>query len=298
MKQYFPIVIFAYNRPLHLSKVLKSISNSKGIKNHEIYLFCDGPKNSSDTIKIAKIKKLIKKKRDLKFFKLKFRAKNIGLANNIILSLNEVFNHNTGAIIIEDDIVLSKNAINFINFYLNNLKNYKKIGSVSAFSYLDNYNSQKKIKYYLSKRHSSWAWGTWSNVWKKIKWNSLNYKKSNEFSDLGKDMNLMLWAQTNNYINSWAIRFNYFCFLNNLKSFQPRYSMINNIGIDGSGTHGFARLKNFEKKIKKRKIKFDDKILLNSEYNKIDNFIKLKHRKSFRLIFLFLICYLMNFLKR
>lgn len=302
MKQYFPIVIFAYNRPTHLKKVLNSIINSHDIKKHKVYLFCDGAKNNDDLIKIESIKKLVKNTKKLNFVKLKFRIKNIGLSNNIILSLNEVYNRNKAAIIIEDDILVNKNAISFINLYLNILKN-KKIGSVSAYSYLDNFLNEKKIKYYLSKRHSSWAWGTWSNIWKKINWKKLKFvkrsvKKNKYFTDLGNDMDLMLWGQTNKYINSWAVRFNYYCFLNNLKSFQPRYSMINNIGSDGSGTHGLIRSSNLKKRLKNTKIQFNDKIKLKSEYNEIDNFIKKNHRRSFRLIFFYLIHCLINSLKK
>ena len=43
---YYPIVIFAYNRPNHLRELLKSIKNSKNYKNHKFYFFCDGPKKN------------------------------------------------------------------------------------------------------------------------------------------------------------------------------------------------------------------------------------------------------------
>ena len=42
-----------------------------------------------------------------------------------------------------------------------------------------------------------------------------------KFSEGGRDLNLLLWGNYQKLINSWAIRFNFFCFKNSLKSIQP-----------------------------------------------------------------------------
>ena len=113
----------------------------------------------------------------------------------------------------------------------------RNIGSISAYSYLNYYKKFKKNNFYVSKRHCSWCWGTWRRVWKKIIWNKKNYNshfKSKEsldnFSLGGNDLNLLLWGQQNQYIDSWAIRFNFYCSQNKLDSIQPRYSMVKNEG--------------------------------------------------------------------
>lgn len=303
--KFFPIVLFSYNRPIHLKKVLKALESSCNIHNHNIYFYNDGPKNSLDNNKIKIIKQIIKKNKKLQFTKIFYRIANIGLAKNIISGLNEVFAKNQAAIVIEDDIVLDKNAINFINFYLNKLSVRNKIGSISAYSYLNSFKKQKKMRYYLSKRHSSWAWGTWSFIWNKIDWEKLNNinifnkrKHSIGFSKLGKDMNLLLWAQSKNYINSWAIRFNYFCYLNNLKSLQPRHSLVKNIGVDGSGTHGFFKSKNYFIKQNKRKIDLCKDPDFITKQKEIDFYIEANHKKSIKLFLLYLFSLLKNILKK
>ena len=78
----FPIVIFAYNRPIHLSRMLNSLSICEDVKKHDIYIFCDGPKNKKDISQINKIKTILKNKK-IKFKKKIFRKKNIELAENI-----------------------------------------------------------------------------------------------------------------------------------------------------------------------------------------------------------------------
>jgi GR25 family glycosyltransferase involved in LPS biosynthesis len=204
--------------------------------------------------KIVAIKTLINKyKKLIKFKKINFNKKNVGLFNNIIINVTSVLKKNKAAIILEDDILSYDNSLEFINFFLNKEKKSNKIGSVSGYSYLDDFKINRKFQLYLSKRHSSWAWGTWSHVWSKFTSDYLEKKNSNVFKlktpgfeTLGDDMEMMLWAQKNHLINSWSVLFNYFCFKEKYKCLQPRYSLVQNIGFDNSGTH--SSLRNFFKK--------------------------------------------------
>lgn len=292
----FPIIIFSYNRPNHLNKTLKALTENTKIKCHKIFFFNDGPKNYKDKKKIEIIKKLITKyKKIIKFKKINFNKKNIGLFNNITINITSVLKKNKAAIILEDDILCLNNSIEFINFFLNKEKKSNIIGSVSGYSYLDDLQKNHKFELYLSKRHSSWAWGTWSNIWFKFKSDYLDRKNNNVFKfktpgfeSLGNDMEMMLWAQKNHLINSWSVLFNYFCFKERYKSLQPRYSLIQNIGFDNSGTH--SSLRNFFKK--EKKIQNNFKFLKNNIYYSdtiIDNFIKKSHKESIKLRFLYLI---------
>jgi hypothetical protein len=290
--KFSPIIIFSYNRPNHLKNLISSLLLNKNIKKHKIFFFCDGDKNLYDKKKIIAIKKIMyscNKKLNIK--KILFRKKNIGLAKSVVYGVSEVLRLYPSCIVLEDDLVVNPNTIKFMNYYLNHFKNNNKIGSVSAYSYINNMTKLYKKDYYLTYRHCSWCWGTWSRVWTNISWNSINYKVhfsnktyKKKFSRGGKDLNLLLWGQYKNYIDSWAIRFNYFCFKKNLLSFQPRYSMIYNDGKDFSGTH-----EGFSLNINKVKINFSPKLLKIKNYlelysKEIELFIKNSHRKSLRLL--------------
>tara|TARA_B100000161_G_scaffold178230_1_gene128243 strand:- start:169 stop:402 length:234 start_codon:yes stop_codon:yes gene_type:complete len=66
MKKKISIVLFAYNRPSHLRRVLIALEN-RGI--NEVNLFVDGPKNNNDKIIQKEIKQTF---RNNKFnFKMK-----------------------------------------------------------------------------------------------------------------------------------------------------------------------------------------------------------------------------------
>ena len=294
-----PIIIFSYNRPKHLNNLLDSLITNKISKLSKIFFFCDGPKDNSDKKKIKQIKKLLNEKKLKINFKI-FRKKNIGLANNIIDGVSQVMRKYSSCIVLEDDLVLNENCIKFMNTMLHRFKENKKIGSISAYSYIDDFKSDLKFDFYFSKRHSSWCWGTWARVWNKINWKKtkLNKHFSNslslrQFSEGGNDLNLLLWGNQENLINSWAIRFNFYCSKSFLKSIQPRFSMIKNEGRDLSGTH-----EKFSFKINKR---YDFNPNLGSLTNilkrtigrdDIYSFIKNSHRRSLKLSLKFFIKHL------
>ncbi len=296
-KIYFPIIIFGYNRPNHLKNLIKSIKKYKNLKNHKIYYFNDGPRTTEDALKINKIKKILTKSK-IKFKKKIFRSKNIGLSESIINGVNQILKKNLAAIIIEDDLILSKNAIIFINHYLNIFKNSNQIGSISAYSYIDHIPNVNVKNNYFTKRHSSWCWGTWSKVWSQINWNKIKYKNlynskkfEEKLNDSGYDLKYFLWANDKKIINSWAVKFNAYCVLKNLTSIQPSKSLIINKGFDGSGSHTF--MPNLRKlfyenssKLENFKLNNFDIILNNSIINlKIKN----HHKPSYRLKFLYYI---------
>lgn len=285
-----PIIIFAYNRPKHLSNLLDSLILNKSSRLSKIFFFCDGPKNEYDKRKISEIKNLLKTKKIRIHYK-NFRKTNSGLAKNIIQGVSKVLNKYKSCIILEDDLILNEKCIKFMNVMLEKFSNVESIGSVSAHSYIDEFKYKKKFNFYFTKRHSSWCWGTWSRVWKKIEWNSKSINSHftsetslSKFSEGGNDLNLLLWGNYKKIINSWAIRFNFYCMKKSLKSIQPRLSMIKNDGRDFSGTHEKFILKTKKKFNFKPKLGSLDYILKKTLDNKdIDFYIKNSHRRSVKL---------------
>ena len=267
-----PIIIFSYNRPKHLNNLIDSLIKNKIAKLSKIFFFCDGPKNEKDKKKIHEIKNLFKIKK-IKIYKKIFRKKNIGLANNIINGVSLVLKKYQNCIILEDDLIINQNCIEYMNCMLKQFKNNKKIGSISAYSYIDELNYKKNFDFYISN------WDE-KNIIKHFNKES-SIKK---FSEGGKDLNLLLWGNYQNLINSWAIRFNFYCFKNSLKSIQPRYSMIRNDGRDFSGTHEkfnfkFKKEYNFNPKLGSNK-NMSKRMLENKEIN---FYIRNSHRKSIKL---------------
>tara|TARA_B110000483_G_scaffold210866_1_gene258213 strand:+ start:1807 stop:2736 length:930 start_codon:yes stop_codon:yes gene_type:complete len=264
--KYYPILVFVYNRPNLLSNLLFSIKKNKNFNKHKYYFFCDGPKNSKNILEKSKIKKnifLIKKFNKVKK-EILIRDKNYGLASNIIEGVSNVLKKHKACIILEDDLFLHEECLNFINFGLNKFKDDKSIASISGYSYLHDYEQKNYFNWVKIYRHCSWSWGTWDNVWKKINWNIENIHqikieknlKKVKFLKAGKDIPIFLAAQLQKIINSWAVRFNYHCLNKNLLSLVPTHSLVKNDGFGINSTHNI----NF---FNKKKITFKKYLFLN-----------------------------------
>ena len=229
------IVIFAYNRPKKTRLLLKSLFAQEEIHNHKVYMFLDGPKNSLDEKALLKIKSTCNEYN----IAIIARKQNLGLKKNIILGLNFIAEKHTSFIVLEDDLILDSN---FLDYHSNMLLKYKdddRIFSISGFSpYLTNV----KDGIYLNKRFSSWGWSTWSSKWNEVDFKPI-YSKGNILlrlrfiNSLGSDVDRMLLDSIKNLNNSWAILVTFHLFKNELFSIAPRYSLVENNGFDELATH-------------------------------------------------------------
>jgi GT2 family glycosyltransferase len=274
MKIDFPaIVLFAYNRPKHLLKTLISLNKNYLSSKFELFVFCDGPKTKKDFKRIILIKKILSKKYKFKKINITCRSKNLGLAKSIISGVTEVLSIKKSAIVIEDDLIFNKNFLNYMQKALNYFYDNKNVGSISGYSYTDKFPQNYKSEIYFSLRHASWGWGTWRTAWNKMKWSNNFiekhiYKKNfkNEFNFAGEDMYNMLNEQLKGNIDTWDIIFNLNCHLLKKYCVCPKYSLVKNIGLDGTGTHckkndkvfdNYTEDKNYSPKIDNIQLNFD-----------------------------------------
>ena len=122
---------------------------------------------------------------------------------------------------------------------------------------------------YYTKRHFSWGWGTWSNRWNKFifdeniikkKINNTNIKK---FGDIGNDLPKLLDLSLKNLISSWSIFFDFNCMIKNLLCVCPKYSLVKNLGFEGSGTHEHQNFLANDIEINWRPVNFNKVLLSN-----------------------------------
>ena len=111
MKNLSPIILFSYLRLNKLKKCVTSLKKNKLSKYSKIYIFSDGPKNRDEIAKIKLVRKYIKKIQGFKKKKIFCRKENYGLAKNIITGVSEILKKEKKAIILEDDLIFSKNFL-------------------------------------------------------------------------------------------------------------------------------------------------------------------------------------------
>tara|TARA_B100001250_G_scaffold314789_1_gene276998 strand:+ start:3532 stop:4398 length:867 start_codon:yes stop_codon:yes gene_type:complete len=251
------VIIFAFCREKSLQSLLKSIQDNDKFMQYPYYFFIDGPRDKSDEEKIAKVSKIVEDFSVPKKTIIKSK-KNQGLANSIILGVNEVSRSYEQFIVLEDDLMLDKNFLDFMKGSLEHFKSDKKVVNISGFSNLI-LNETNNENYYLSKRSTSWGWASWSSKWSLVNFD--NYKNAS-LKDyillflISPDLPFMLRNQFQNKINSWAIRLVLHQAQNKLFSVTPINSYVLNQGDDNFATNVdfiFQRKKRLTNKLSKFK---------------------------------------------
>lgn len=244
MKIYAPIVLFAFNRLDALKQTVVSLLCNEEAQNSDLFVFVDGARDGKAKEKelVDDVQNYVKSIVGFKSVCYFFSSKNKGLGPSIIFGVSEIINQYGRVIVLEDDLIVSKNFLAFMNEGLQRYKNEKKVFSICGYS-----NRVKKpVGYdadsYFCTRSSSWGWGTWVDRWNSVDWKLENwgeYKKLRcSFNRWGgSDCFKMLndWRIGKN--KSWAIRFCFAQFLQDKLSLFPIVSKVANNGFDGGGTN-------------------------------------------------------------
>lgn len=239
-----PICLFTYNRLKETQLTVEALQCNNLAPLSELYIFSDGPKEERDALKVDRVRNYIKSITGFKIVQIIESQTNNGLANSIINGVTRIINQYEKVIVLEDDLMTSKNFLDFMNQAIDYYTNNEKIFSISGYSMnLPSLKIMDKDIYY-GYRASSWGWGTWKNRWETIDWEVRDYSsfiwnpiKQLKFMRAGSDMPYMLWKQMNGKIDSWAIRWCYDQFKKELFTVFPTKSKLVNIGIGAEATH-------------------------------------------------------------
>jgi hypothetical protein len=240
---YAPIVVFCYRRSVE--NLIDSLLLNSEASSSDLIIFSDGWKSEEDKKDVLRLRAEVESIKGFKSIQLNFSDNNKGLANSIISGVSIVLAKYDSVIVLEDDLLVSKYFLKFMNDGLLFHKKNLQIWSISGYSPKLSFLNYYKKDTYLSVRSSSWGWATWVDRWSKVDWNISDFKKlKNNKSQIekfnlgGNDMFKMLELQSLGKIDSWAIRWSYSQFKNDSYSVCPKISMIVNNGFnDDKGVH-------------------------------------------------------------
>jgi hypothetical protein len=239
-----PIVLFTYKRLDTLQQTVQAVQENYLAADSDLYIFSDAAKGESDIGAVNEVRKYIHSIKGFKTITIYESQLNKGLASSIIEGVTDILNIHETVIVLEDDLISSPNFLNYMNGSLDFYGAEDKVFAISGYSIPIDSSSESDV--YFTSRSSSWGWATWKDRWVNIDWEIRDYssfKNNNslrhDFNKMGSDMSRMLDRQVQGKINSWAIRWCYHQFKNNLFSVYPLISKIKNVGfnsIDASNT--------------------------------------------------------------
>ncbi|MEP0861767.1 MAG: sugar transferase [Ignavibacterium sp.] len=240
-----PVALFVYARPDETQKTLIALRENFLASQTSLFIFSDGPKNEIHNESVKSVRKIIKKE-SKGFAKVEIieREKNFGLAKSIIQGVTDVLNIFDRIIVLEEDLISSKNFLNFLNQSLIKYRDYKNVFSCTGYTYQIDIPKGYQYDNYFTPRCESLGWGTWKDRWAKFDWEVKDFKdfikdKSlrKSFEEIGADLLGMLLKQQIGLLDSWAVRWCYTHFKHNAFCSYPTKSKIVHIGEGGLATH-------------------------------------------------------------
>lgn len=242
-----PVIVFTYNRLDHLKKTLCALERAKGADESELYLFADGYKGDKDRTQVQAVHAYLREYEKQSLFAgvhAVYRDGNKGLAESVITGVGSVIEKYGRVIVVEDDLVVSEDFLDYMNAALDHYESHPDAWAVSGWSPDVPELGMLSADTFLWYRSSSWGWATWLDRWRMIDWSLKEYpkfrfsvKKRRKMNRGGADMADMLDMQMQGKIHSWAIRFAYAESMNGKLTVFPKISMVINCGRDGSGTN-------------------------------------------------------------
>jgi len=282
-----PICVFTYNRFDEFRSTIEKLMENIGSSEYTLYVFIDGPKNETDKLQSQSIYNYACLIDHFKSVIIRRRPSNYGLARSIIGGVSELLEEFDSVIVLEDDLLTSRNFLSYMTQALHVYKNNQNVWSISGFSFPITYPGDCKFDAVFGVRASSWGWATWKDRWAKVDWEVSDYqeflndrKARHRFNKGGSDMCKMLHDQMTGKINSWAIRFCYAQFRNNGCDLYPTVSKVQNIGFTDSATNTGGMNSRFKTSLdNSSKVKF-----LFPEEVDIDSKLLVQFRKPFSLL--------------
>ena len=237
------LLVFAYNRPHHLAQTLDALLQNRGIEQLPVSIIIDGAKKPEDEPLVEQVIATAERYQlQFKQCQIIQREHNFGLAKNIITGVTDALKTHESVIVLEDDMITSPGFIEYMQQSLAVYRDEPSVASIHGYCYPI---KAKLPGTFFLKGADCWGWATWRRAWETFEQDGVTLLEQidqagcrDEFNFGGTyDYYRMLQDQVVGKNDSWAVRWYASCFLRNMVTLYPGKSLVENIGLDNSGTH-------------------------------------------------------------
>ena len=247
-----PVILFAFNRADTFARVLGNLAKCENLvvardgQQRNFYAFLDAPRNEEDVPRCEAVRKLAESFRadQCPQMEIVCRERNYGCAHNIPDGIRQVLEKHGRATIIEDDILVSRYFLSYMDEALELYADRPEIFCINAWR-----TPTVKVPrhyghdVYLNNRIMCWGWGTWKDRFVAVDFTLSDYKdfvrdaKNVEAIDAtGVGLRSMLDSQLAGNLHTWDIQCAYHMAKDRMWAVEPRLAMTKNIGF-GGGVH-------------------------------------------------------------
>jgi hypothetical protein len=250
VQQFAPIALFAYRRTKALSRTLDALEACPEFVESPVFVFSDAPIDVCAARDVDAVRALVRN-RLRSNMTLVEREKNLGLAGSIIDGVTRICNEYGRVIVIEDDLIVMKGALTWLNAGLDRFAAADKVWQVVLHQWdVPEYHDRPEGLFL--NLTSSWGWATWKRAWDRFDLAASGWTDIIENTDLRSQFDIggaypysdMLQRAMCGSVDSWAVRFWWSVFRAQGVCLFPPRPLITNIGFDSMATnfrYGFVR---------------------------------------------------------
>jgi hypothetical protein len=220
------------------------LAANEGAEESDLFIYSDAPATAASEQSVRTVRGYLRTVTGFRSVTVIEREKHMGLADSVIAGVTEVLSRADSVVVMEDDLLTTRNFLTFVNSALSTYERRPDVFSVTGYNYPLRMPSSYSEDVYLSYRSTSWGWGTWRDRWQKVDWAVSDFadfvrdpRAQELFRRGGDDLPRLLEMQMSGEIDSWSIRFDYAHYKHDAFCVHPVVSKVQNIGFDGSGVH-------------------------------------------------------------
>ncbi|HKY70320.1 MAG TPA: glycosyltransferase [Nitrospira sp.] len=239
-----PIALFVYNRPDHVLRTISALQANPLARKSPLYVFSDGPNGSQDIAAVQAVRRIVKSVTGFDEIVVRHQPKNLGLAQSIIAGVTELSAAYGHVIVLEDDLVVAPGFLTFMNQALQRYEHEPRVMQVSG--YMFPVERPKRLgQTFFCRVPTSWGWATWARAWERLSLDSTQMLESLRSPERREAFNLNgaypyfehLIQQAEGKLDVWGVRWYASMFTAGGLCLYPGQSLVQNIGMDGTGMH-------------------------------------------------------------
>jgi hypothetical protein len=158
-----PVALFVYNRPELVARTLECL-RAAGAR--RLYVFSEGPADDEDARRVEDVRARIRR---LDWIEpvVTERERNLGWTASLQQGLDEVFAREERVVVLEDDIAVAPEFLDFVASALDRYANEPRVAAVTGLRLPFSRDPLRRYPYdaFLLPRFFSWSWATWRDRW-------------------------------------------------------------------------------------------------------------------------------------
>ncbi len=237
------IAIFAFKRLAPLQRALLSLGDSGRFVDSPLYVFSDAPREDvpGEAVEVAAVRRWLRDWSMMHGARMHEAATHRGLRASIISGVTGVLDRHDRIIVLEDDLIVSRALLPFMNDALEAYRERDDIMQVSGY-FVPHEKTLAPIG--LLRTPGSWGWATWKRAWNHYNDDAqallaaVRARNANAFDMNGSYGYLgALQRNAEGTLNTWAVRWYASIFLRGGMAVYPAESLTRNIGFGEEATN-------------------------------------------------------------